>query len=132
MQGSALLFAVALACSSSAVAGGAPDAAKEPPIVGTWHGTLPNGMGGEIRVVLHVTRSAEGALSATMDSPDQNASAIPVAKITVEEQKVSLDVAAVRGSYAGTLDPATKEIAGTWRQSGQELPLVLKKEAAKQ
>ena len=66
-----------------------------------------------------------------MDSPDQNATGIPVAKITVEEQK-SLDVAAVSGSFEGTLDPERKQISGPWRQSGEELPLVLKKEAAKQ
>jgi hypothetical protein len=123
--------AVVLACSIAAVAGGAPDTAENQPVIGTWQGTLPNPMGGQIRVVLHVTRTAEGVLSATMDSPDQNASGIPVAKITVEGQKVSLDVAAVGGSFAGTLDPEKKEISGTWRQSGEELPLVLKKEAAK-
>jgi hypothetical protein len=66
-----------------------------------------------------------------MDSPDQNASDIPVAKITVEDLKVTLDVAAVGGSYEGTLDPAKNEIDGTWKQSGQTLPLLLKKEATK-
>jgi hypothetical protein len=103
----ALLCALALA---GALAGGAPDSAaesaKQQPVVGTWQGSLPNGMGGQIRVVLKVRQTAEGALTATMDSPDQNASDIPVAKITVE-------------------------IAGTWKQSGQALPLLFKREAAK-
>jgi hypothetical protein len=65
-----------------------------------------------------------------MDSPDQNASDIPVASITVDKQKVSLDVQAVKGSYEGTLDAQKDEITGTWKQSGQELPLVFKKDAA--
>jgi hypothetical protein len=128
----ALLCALALA---GALAGGAPDSAaesaKQQPVVGTWQGSLPNGMGGQIRVVLKVRQTAEGALTATMDSPDQNASDIPVAKITVETGKMTLDVAAVGGSYEGMLDPAKDEIAGTWKQSGQALPLLFKREAAK-
>ncbi len=124
----ALLCALALACPM-AVAVAAP--APQQPVVGTWQGTLPNGMGGQIRVVLKVRQAAEGGLTATMDSPDQNASDIPVAKITADNGKVTLDVAAVGGSYEGTLDPAKNEIAGTWKQSGQAIPLVFKKEAAK-
>jgi hypothetical protein len=115
-----------LACASTAPVGAAPEPAK--PIVGTWQGTLPNGMGGQIRVVLHVSE-AEGALKATMDSPDQGATGIPVAKVGFENQKLTLDVAAVSGSYEGTLDAAKGEVSGTWKQSGQELALVFKKYA---
>lgn len=109
---------------------GATQASKPDRIVGKWQGTLPSGMGGEIRVILKVQRSAEGALTATMDSPDQNAADIPVAKIAVEDVKVTLDVAKVGGSYEGTLDREKDEITGTWRQSGQAIPLLLKKDAA--
>jgi hypothetical protein len=126
----ALLCALALACPIVAVASAA-EPAKQPPVVGTWQGTLPNGMGGQIRVVLKVRQTAEGPLTATMDSPDQNASDIPVAKIAVENGKVTLDVAAVGGSYEGTLDPAKNQIDGTWKQNGGTIPLVFKKEAAK-
>jgi hypothetical protein len=127
----ALLCALALASPlATGAAGTAAEAAKQHPVVGTWQGTLPNGMGGQIRVVLKVRQAAEGALTATMDSPDQNASDIPVAKIGFETGKVTLDVSAVGGSYEGTLDPAKNEISGTWKQSGQALPLLLKKEVA--
>lgn len=81
--------------------------------------------------MLHVEQAADGTLKATMDSPDQGATAIPVAKVTLESGKFGLDVTAVGGSYQGTLDAAKDEISGTWRQSGQEIPLVLKKDAAK-
>ncbi len=126
----ALACAVLLACPLLAQAE-APSDAKQQPVVGTWQGMLSNGMGGQLRVVLKVDRNAEGALTATMDSPDQNATGIPVAKISVEAQKVSLDVAAVTGSYEGTLDPQKNEITGTWKQVGQTLPLVFKKEVSK-
>lgn len=117
-------LALALAFAITAVA------AADSPAIGTWEGKLPNGMGGEIRVVLKIAQAADG-LTATMDSPDQGATDIPVKKVTLEAEKFSLDVAAVSGSYEGTLDAAKGEISGTWRQSGQELPLVLKKQAAK-
>jgi hypothetical protein len=126
----AVVIAVGLVLACSFVAAAeTPEAAKQQPVVGTWQGTLANGMGGQIRVVLKVAQTPQGALTATMDSPDQNASGIPVAKIAVEDKKVTLDVTAVAGSYEGTLDPQKNEISGTWKQSGQELPLVLKKEA---
>lgn len=132
MKRMALLCVLALAGS---LAAGLSESAVQAPakpdrVVGTWQGKLPNGMGGEIRVVVKIRRSAEGALTATMDSPDQNASDIPVAKITVEDSKVSFDVSAVKGSYEGTLDREKDEMSGTWRQSGQEIPLLLKKDAA--
>jgi hypothetical protein len=99
-------------------------------IVGTWQGTLPNGMGGQIRIVLKVVEK-EGALSATLDSPDQNASDIPVSKISVEQDKVQLEVSAVGGSYEGTLNPAKSEISGKWQQNGQSMDLLFKKETGK-
>ena len=131
MKRIAILCALAFACAVTAGAADGVDKATKPDrVVGKWQGTLANGMGGEIRVVLKIQRSPEGALTATMDSPDQNSSDIPVAKITVENLKVSLDVSAVKGSYEGVLDGQKDEMSGTWRQSGQEIPLVLKKEAA--
>jgi hypothetical protein len=129
IQRIAMTCALALVLACSVAVAVAAEPAGQPPVVGTWQGVLPNGMGGQIRVVLHVTQSADGALGATMDSPDQGATAIPVAKVTFAEQKLGLDVTAVGGSYLGTFDPAKKEIAGTWKQSGQEIPLVLKQDA---
>jgi hypothetical protein len=128
----AIACAVVLAFSLAAGAPAGTEPARSQPVVGTWQGSLPNGMGGQIRVVLHVVQEAAG-LKATMDSPDQgNQTGIPVEKVAFEKEKFTLDVAVVRGSYEGTLDAAKGEISGTWRQSGQEIPLVLRKgEAAR-
>jgi hypothetical protein len=123
----AIACGVALALSFAGGASAEPDPAKSQPVVGTWQGSLPNGMGGQIRVVLHVAQEAAG-LKATMDSPDQgNQTGIPVEKVAFEKEKFTLDVAVVHGSYEGTLDAAKGEISGTWRQNGQEIPLVFKK-----
>lgn len=118
---------VVLALLFAAGVSAAPATTPSQPVVGTWQGNLPNGMGGQIRVVLHVTQEAAG-LKATMDSPDQGAqTGIPVEKVAFEKQKLTLDVKAVGGSYEGTLDATKGEIAGTWRQSGQEIALTFKK-----
>src|SRR5262249_673215 len=69
----------------------------------------------------------DGTYSSTMDSPDQGAKGIPVAKTTLTDGKLHLDVAAVTGSFEGTLSADGKEIAGTWEQGGAKFPLVLKK-----
>jgi hypothetical protein len=128
----ALMCGVVLAFSFAAGAPAAPEPASTPPVVGTWQGSLPNGMGGQIRVVVHIAQEASG-LKATMDSPDQGGqTGIPVEKVGFEKDKLTLDVVVVHGSYEGTLDAAKGEISGTWRQNGQEIPLVFKKgEAAK-
>jgi hypothetical protein len=96
-------------------------------IAGDWHGTLKVGEA-ELRLVLHITESGDGGLKATLDSIDQNANSIPVAKITLNGSKLSLDVEAVHGSYEGTVNADATEIAGTWTQ-GQPLPLDFKRSA---
>jgi uncharacterized protein len=97
-------------------------------IAGDWEGTLDTGMG-QLRLVLHVTKSADGALKATLDSIDQGANGIPVKSVTLKDSKLNLDVAAVQGTYAGTVAADGKTISGTWSQ-GKELPLEFKRGTA--
>src|SRR6185312_12020329 len=104
-----LLLLAAAACS-----------AQTQSIVGDWRGTLRAG-GTELRLALHVTQSADGALHATLDSLDQGAPGIPVSSIEVKDSRVTLQVAAVAGSYTGTINGG--EITGTWSQGGNALPL---------
>jgi hypothetical protein len=97
-------------------------------IVGDWQGTLDTGQG-ELRLVLHITKAADGGLVATIDSIDQGANGIPVASVTLKGSKLSLGVDAVNGSYEGTVNADASEIDGTWTQ-GQPLPLNFKRAAA--
>lgn len=94
-------------------------------IAGDWQGTLNTGMG-ELRLVLHVNRAADGSLTAKLDSVDQNANGIPVKSVTLKGSKLNLDVEAVHGTYEGTVAPDGKSISGTWNQ-GQSLPLEFKR-----
>jgi len=94
-------------------------------IAGDWHGALDTGMG-ELRLVLHISKSADGSLTSTLDSVDQKANGIPVASTTLKDSKLSLDVAPVHGTYEGKVAPDGNSISGTWTQ-GQALPLEFKR-----
>ncbi len=98
-------------------------------IAGDWQGTLSAG-GAELRLVLHVTKGADGALKATLDSIDQpGANGIPVSSITLKDSKLSLGIDAVHGTYEGKVAADGKTISGTWTPN-QPLPLEFKRAAA--
>jgi len=93
------------------------------PIVGDWAGTLRPG-NAEMRLILHV-KSADGKMSATLDSMDQGVKGIPVDSITCTDNAVAFDMNQIGGHYEGKFDPEKKKIAGTWTQAGQSFPLDL-------
>ncbi|HKS81097.1 MAG TPA: alpha/beta fold hydrolase [Candidatus Acidoferrales bacterium] len=96
-------------------------------IAGDWQGTLHAGSQ-DLRLILHITQSGDGALHATLDSIDQGANGIPVSSITFKDSKLSFTSDAVHGSYEGTADKDVTSINGTWTQS---TPLPLNFERAK-
>jgi fermentation-respiration switch protein FrsA (DUF1100 family) len=97
-------------------------------IAGDWQGTLNTGAG-ELRLVLHITKAADGTLKATLDSVDQGANGIPVSSIALKSSKLSLGIDAVHGTYEGTVSADGKTISGTWSQ-GSALALDFKRAAA--
>lgn len=97
-------------------------------IAGDWEGVLDTGQG-QLHLILHLTKAANGNLGATLDSVDQGANGIPVATVTLKDSKLSLGVDVVNGSYEGTVKPDASEIDGTWTQ-GQSFPLNFKRAAA--
>ena len=90
-------------------------------IIGDWQGTLSAG-GTELHLVLHISKTSDGALKATLDSVDQGANGIPVSSISFKDSKLSLGVDAVHGTYEGKFTSDGKTISGTWTQA-QSLPL---------
>jgi pimeloyl-ACP methyl ester carboxylesterase len=97
-------------------------------IAGDWQGTLSTGAG-DLRLVLHITKGADGALKATLDSVDQGANGIPVNSISLKSSELNLGVDAVHGTYKGTVAADGKTISGTWSQ-GAPLALDFKRAAA--
>lgn len=109
-----LLLALAAFCSLAAA-----------DITGDWHGMLDVG-GQKLRIVFHI-RVAEAGLSATMDSPDQNAFDLPVSEVSFTDHRLelALDIASI--TYTAELGEGM--LAGTFKQGGFEAPLDMRREA---
>ena len=92
-------------------------------LTGAWKGTLEV-QGMEIPLVFHLSKEG-AAYTATMDSPSQGATGIPVDEATWNEGSLTLVVRAAGIKYTGALQGETLE--GTFYQAGMELPLILRK-----
>ena len=91
--------------------------------MGSWSGDL-KAQGMELRVVFHVEQGDDG-LTATMDSPDQGATGIPVSRVSVAGDSVTFAVDRIGGTYEGALADDGAEIEGQWTQGGRSFPLTL-------
>lgn len=90
---------------------------------GSWKGVLEI-QGMEIPLVFHLDQQGS-EYTATMDSPSQGATGIPVDQATVTEGMLTLMVNAAGIKYTGTLEG--ENLKGTFYQGGMELPLILEK-----
>jgi hypothetical protein len=91
-------------------------------VEGDWQGTLKAGPV-ELRVVVHVARGEKGALTATLDSPDQGAKGLPVTSITLADATLRFEVQQISTSYEGKVNTGATAIAGTWTQAGSSVTL---------
>lgn len=89
-------------------------------IAGTWRGTLDLGVM-KMALVLHVEQEADGRYVTRMDSPDQGARNIPIARTSFADGRFALADDALRLAYEGELQ--ADSLVGTFRQNGLEVPL---------
>jgi CubicO group peptidase (beta-lactamase class C family) len=92
--------------------------------VGYWQGRLTIA-GLELAIGVAIERGANGSLTGTMDSPDQNAFGIPLGQVDLSEGMLSFTVPSIAGSYQAAWDPAAQAWTGVFRQAGYDIPLVL-------
>ncbi len=92
---------------------------------GSWEGTLTT-PGGTLRLVLKLSRAADGTASGILDSLDQNVS-LPVDTITLDGANLSFELRVVNGTFTGKFNDAMTEVVGEWGQAGTKFPLTLKK-----
>ncbi|GAH35450.1 unnamed protein product, partial [marine sediment metagenome] len=95
-------------------------------IEGIWEGKLKV-LGTELRIVFKISKNPDGALTATMDSPDQGATDIPVEEVIFIDNTLRLEVKSARGVFEGKVSEDFLVIEGEWKQSGQTLSLTLKR-----
>lgn len=99
--------------------------AKPSDIDGAWLGTLDLGSM-TLRVVFHIVNSEDG-LTATMDSPDQNANGIPTNSVTRNGSSLKIEIKSIGGAYEGKIAADLSSIDGTLTQLGNTHPLLLKR-----
>lgn len=94
-------------------------------IIGDWQGPLTTPMG-ELRLVLHITKAADGTLKATMDSPDQASNGAPLDSITLDGSKLHFTLNVAKGVFDGVMK-GNGSINGYWTQgaAAQKMPLLL-------
>lgn len=95
-------------------------------VEGIWQGTLEAG-GAKLRLVLDITKSPTGVLTANLDSLDQGAMDIPIESVILKDTNLRLEIKVIGGVYEGTLDKEVTSIVGYWEQGGEKLPLTFKR-----
>ena len=95
-------------------------------IEGIWEGTLQI-PGIELRIVLHILEMPEGSLIATMDSPDQGITGIPIDRATLKGNDLNLQIQSIGSSFQGKVNEDFTMIDGTWQQSGTSFKLLLQR-----
>jgi len=93
---------------------------------GIWVGVLEVS-GIKLRMILRITQTSGGALTARLDVPDQGASDLPIDTISSEGQSVRFSAKNLGLSYEGTLNNESSEISGQLTQGPAVYPLTLKR-----
>ncbi|WP_095643545.1 alpha/beta hydrolase family protein [Methanosarcina spelaei] len=94
-------------------------------IEGIWIGNLTVQGGLELRIVFNISTNPDGSISASMDSPDQGVSGIPVESVSYKNGNLNLGVKSIPGSFEGIYKENNETIEGEWKQAGSVFPLVL-------
>lgn len=96
-------------------------------IDGIWQGVIQVG-GYPLHIRFHINTTKDG-LEATMDSPDQGASAVPVISARREGDTLTLQLPNIGAKYQGVIAKDLSKIDGSFTQGGASLPLSLTRQA---
>jgi len=95
-------------------------------VEGNWQGALDVGAF-KLRLVLKISKSADGKLTATVDSLDQNAKDLVVDTITLQDGTLNFEMKALGASYVGMLGKDGSQLTGKFTQGGAVFPLDFKR-----
>jgi len=83
--------------------------------------------GAELRIVFNISKNPDGILTATLDSPDQGATGIPVEEVVFKDNTLRLEVKSVGAVFEGKVSEDFLVIEGELKQSGGAFPLTVKR-----
>ena len=98
---------------------------KAQDLSGGWQGTIPAG-NRSLYLFFNINRTGTNTYTSAFDSPDQKAFGIPCSKINVVKDSLFIEIANAGITYKGLWN-GKADITGTFRQSGRDLPLNLKR-----
>jgi len=122
----ALILALAHGAEAQTQTPNASAAAQN--LEGTWEGALDVGAM-KLRLALKVTKAADGAFAAKLDSLDQGANNLQVDAISLKDGAVHFEMKRLQVVFDGTLNKENSEIAGQFKQGEATYPLTLKRVA---
>ncbi|HUJ20885.1 MAG TPA: hypothetical protein VLX58_05145 [Bryobacteraceae bacterium] len=96
---------------------------QAPQIQGDWHGAVQVEDDAPLRLALHVTQDSSGALKATLDSIDEDGTALPVDSIAAKAAHVKFELKDIGGVFEGNVNADGSAIVGAWAQNGTSWPL---------
>lgn len=111
------------------------DPVKSPAIAkhleGPWSATLGDTHQNGIprRIILMLSNQPDGTSTGSLVHPGDGLE-IPVTSITQEDSKITIDLRAVSGSFAGTVNAEGTEMVGTLIQGTAVLPLTFRRSPA--
>jgi len=127
MLGSLICFALVMAGSVCMIEGFAQQqVTSEINIEGIREGKLKV-PGAELRIVFNISKNPDGILTATLDSPDQGATGIPVEEVVFKDNTLRLEVKSVGAVFEGKVSEDFLVIEGELKQSGGAFPLTVKR-----
>ncbi len=97
-------------------------------ITGPWNGLL-SFPGGQLRVIVNITKTETGSYTATMLVPEQSANAIPASDVLFENNILVFAVPEAGINYKGTLE--NNIFKGTFTQNGYPISLDFGREEVK-
>ena len=99
------------------------------PLAGVWQGTV-TGKPGTMQIFFTIEKKVDGAYTAKVDIPRQNARGIPVTGLRWNPPDLVLDMSSYGIVYEGKMAPDGAAIAGLFRIGDEAPPLVLQRAAA--
>ncbi len=126
MFGSLICLALIMSSSVSMIGFAQQQDTSEISIEGIWEGKLKV-PGAELRIVFNISKNPDGILTATLDSPDQGATGIPVEEVVFKDNTLRLEVKSVGAVFEGKVSEDFLVIEGELKQSGGAFPLTVKR-----
>ncbi|MEN7536097.1 serine hydrolase [Aurantiacibacter flavus] len=124
---------IATLCALALLSVAAVAPAQEPGRTeGLWTGSMAITPSQTLQIVVEIARDANGTLTGTLDSPDQNSFGIPLTAIEASDTALAFALPAAEASYAATWVPEAEAWQGTFTQAGQSWPLTLQRLDASQ